>query len=116
MLKILIVEDDVVLALDLAHLLEGMGARPVGPAHDMEMGLAMARSETLDLAILDVNLGLDDSTPIADQLRLRGIPFVIATGYRRQDLPPSLQDAPLLCKPVGRHDLEEIVRSETARR
>jgi DNA-binding response OmpR family regulator len=94
--RILIVEDEALIAMLVEDLLSDMGFQVVGPAMTLDRGLSLARSEQLDAAILDVNLGGVWSYPIADLLVARGIPFLFASGY----------DAPAL----GWNDRATIVR------
>ena len=81
-LNILIVEDEALIALDLAMTLEDAGADISGPCMTVENALAWA--EEADLAVLDVDLRGEDVFPVADRLRLSGTPFIFHTG--RQDL------------------------------
>lgn len=96
--RILIVEDEPIVAMCLEDMLQGLGCLIVGPAARLSEGLALATDEQVDAAILDVNLGKDRSYPIADLLRARSIPFVFATGYGRTDYAMA-PDAGLLEKP-----------------
>lgn len=83
--RILIVEDEPIVAMCLEDMLQSLGCLIVGPAARLSEGLALATDEQVDAAILDVNLGRERSYPIADLLRARSIPFVFATGYGRAD-------------------------------
>ena len=80
--RILLVEDEVLIALSTMDMIEDLGATVVGPAHDLESGLALARTEALDGAVLDVNLNDVRSDPIAAALSDRSVPVLFATGYR----------------------------------
>ena len=80
--RILLVEDEVLIALSAMDMIEDLGATVVGPAHDLDSGLALARTEALDGAVLDVNLNDARSDPIADALSERSVPVLFATGYR----------------------------------
>ncbi|HVY87198.1 MAG TPA: response regulator [Caulobacterales bacterium] len=79
--RILLVEDEFLIAAMAEEMLTDLGAIPVGPAATLDQGLALAAEEMLDGAILDVNLGGARSEPIAAALKARGVPFVVATGY-----------------------------------
>ncbi|MCW1382814.1 response regulator [Novosphingobium sp. KCTC 2891] len=79
--RILIVEDEFIVAAMLGDILEDEGAVLLGPAGTLAEGLALAGGEALDAAVLDWNLGGEPGAPIARALRERGVPFVIATGY-----------------------------------
>jgi DNA-binding response OmpR family regulator len=98
---VLIVEDDFLLASYSAKVLENEGARIVGPAASVEKALALLGSETPDAAILDVNLNGETTLAVADALRVRGVPFIVVTGYGEDDLRSDvLRDAQRLEKPV----------------
>ncbi|MCW3836266.1 response regulator [Sphingomonas canadensis] len=79
--RILVVEDEPVVAMCLEDLLESLGYEPVGPASRLAEGLELARTEALDAAILDINLGGERSTAVAETLAARGVPFAFASGY-----------------------------------
>ena len=81
-LNILIVEDEALIALDLAMTLEDAGADISGPC--MTVANALAKAGDVDLAVLDVDLRGEDVFPVADRLLLSGTPFIFHTG--RQDL------------------------------
>ena len=72
--------------------------------------MALLERERPDFAILDVNLGRERSTPVAEALLARGVPFALSTGYERTQLPESiLRDAPQLGKPVDRQRLVRML-------
>ena len=100
MKNILVVEDEPILALDLCDQLAGAGFAVVGPAFDAAEGLELVARMDCDLAILDVNLGRETSEPVARELRRRGIPFVIVSGYSCEHHPPAFKGAPLVAKPI----------------
>jgi CheY-like chemotaxis protein len=86
--RILVVEDEFMIAEGLTGTLEQCGVEVVGPAPTVEAALALATTEDpLDCAILDINLRGQMSYRIADALRERGIPFVFATGYDAHAIP-----------------------------
>jgi CheY-like chemotaxis protein len=107
--RILVVDDEVLVAYDVAQIVEDLGATVIGPAHDLERGLALADTETIDLALLDVNLGTHLSTPIAERLRDRGIPFVVISGYNRGHIPAVLAGAELLRKPCTPEAIRRVL-------
>jgi CheY-like chemotaxis protein len=98
--RILIVEDESLVAMLLETILEDMGCVPVGPAATVEEGLRMA-SDTgrLDAALLDVNVAGRQVFPIAEALRDRGVPFVFSTGYGEGGLPDEWRGQATLQKP-----------------
>ena len=79
--RILVVEDEVLIAVMVTDMLAGLGATVVGPASTIEAGLALAGSESFDAAVLDINVRGERIDPIADVLDARGIPMLFATGY-----------------------------------
>lgn len=99
--RVLVVEDEILIAMMLEDTLEGLGYAIVGPAHRFADGLAAAESEDIDLAVLDLNLDGQRSLPIADKLAERGIPFIFATGYGEAGLQGLHPDAPVLRKPFS---------------
>jgi CheY-like chemotaxis protein len=97
--RILVVEDEPIVALSLQDMLEDMGFDVIGPAFRVAAALHLAGSEAIDAAILDVNMAGEDSFPVAETLRARFIPFLFATGYGRQGLAPGFESSPVLQKP-----------------
>ncbi|RYD46101.1 MAG: response regulator, partial [Sphingomonadales bacterium] len=79
-LRVLIVEDEPVVAMCLEDILEELGCVTVGPANRLSEGLALAEGP-LDAAILDINLAGERSNAIAQRLHDRSIPFAFASGY-----------------------------------
>lgn len=117
--RILIVEDEPLIALHLQAALEGAGHQVVGPAYGLSDGLELANDQEIDIALLDVSLGRDLSVPIADHLLAKGTPFVFATGYSdRLALPEHLKSVPKLTKPYQFDKvfqlLEEVVAQPAA--
>ena len=102
--RILVVEDEVVIAMMLQDMLAEMGAVVVGPAYNLKSGLELAKYSEIDGAVLDVNLGNGTSADIADVLASRKIPFMLATGYGQAT--DNKHDVPVLQKPCLQHDLE----------
>lgn len=109
--RILVVEDEALLAAELVQLLEAMGHDAVGPATTVEEALRLAAAEThLDAAVLDVNLGGRPSWLIADVLKARGIPFVFATGYGDADgAGPQIRGVRLVQKPFSPSRLTQVL-------
>ncbi len=98
--RVLLVEDEALVAMLLETILEDMGCVPVGPAGTVEEGLAMvADPAPLDAALLDVNVAGRQVFPIAEALRARGVPFVFSTGYGESGLPDEWRGHPTVQKP-----------------
>ena len=79
--RILVVEDEALIAVMVEDMLMDMGSDVVGPAATIEAALALARAETIDAAILDVNVRGERIDPVADVLMARSVPVLFATGY-----------------------------------
>jgi two-component sensor histidine kinase len=110
--RILIVEDEALVALQLQNDLEQAGHHIVGPARSLKHGLMLASQEKIDVALLDVRLGRETSAAIADQLLARNIPFAFATGYSDCPLlPERLREVPKLSKPYMIEELRHVVDS-----
>jgi CheY-like chemotaxis protein len=105
-LRVLLVEDENLVALLLEDMLADLGHSVVGPVARLKKALEIAQREAIDLAVLDVNINGEESYPIADVLAARGIPFVFSTGYGK--LPPQYRDRPTLHKPFQQHDLQRL--------
>jgi DNA-binding response OmpR family regulator len=98
--RVLIVEDEALIAMQLEENLQNAGWRVVGPAPSVCWALQLIERELLDVAILDFWLGDDDSGPIADYLDRCGIPFLFLTGHTAEELPSKLRAKNLLLKPT----------------
>lgn len=97
--RILIVEDEYFIASDLKRALAEEEAVVVGPVSELARGLSLAGGESLDAAVLDVNLEGATSYTIADRLSDRAVPFMFLTGYDGWALPEPYRGAPRLGKP-----------------
>ena len=100
--RLLVVEDEYLVAADLTESLEEMGAQVVGPVGSVEAALEKVRTDghRLDGAVLDVNLRGERVYPVAEALAAHGVPFVFATGYDRAAIPEAFSQAPSCGKPV----------------
>ena len=98
--RVLVVEDESLVAMLLETILEDMGCTPVGPASNVDEGEAIARDTVnLDAALLDVNLAGRQVFPVAAVLKARGVPFVFSTGYGESGLPDEWRGNPTIQKP-----------------
>jgi DNA-binding response OmpR family regulator len=93
--KILVVEDEFLIALELDETLRAAGFQVLGPATSVSAALELLNVERPDAAVLDVNLGGEWVTPVAEALRVKVVPFILATGYVAADLQaePALRGA-----------------------
>ena len=106
--RILIVEDESLVAMLIETILEDMDCIPVGPAANIEEGLRLvADTQDLDAALLDVNVAGQQIFPVADALKARGVPFVFSTGYGEAGLPEHWRGHPTIQKPFT----EDAVKS-----
>ncbi len=112
-LRILLVEDEALIALETRDMLENAGYKVVAYTDRLDGALAAAASEVLDGAVLDVNLAGVAVWPVAEVLRQRGVPFIFLTGlFSGSDLPASCAKAPLLSKPVMPSALIDTLAAE----
>jgi PAS domain S-box-containing protein len=109
-LRVLIVEDEPLIALDLADSLQNAGAGMVLPVGTEKEALKVIEDGEFDAALLDANLHGRSSQEIAAALTRRNIPFVFVTGYAREGLPASFRHAAVLVKPVSDAQLIEAIR------
>ncbi|QUD90881.1 response regulator [Phenylobacterium montanum] len=110
-LRLMVVEDEPMAALEIQDMLGAFGCQIVGVASNLHKGLAIACNEglALDGAVLDINLGGEQVYPVAERLKARGVPFIFSTGYGRAGQAPSFAHIPTLNKPYGPEDLEEML-------
>ena len=108
-MRILVVEDEMVVAFMIEDMLGVLGHEVIGLAMRLPQALELAGSCTADLAILDVNLAGLKSFPVADVLAERGVPFLFATGYGLAGLTPPYDRQPVIKKPFGQEDLASAI-------
>lgn len=109
-LRILLVEDEQLVAMQLRSELEHRGHTVLGPATSLSAGLQLASSSDFDIALVDISLGRDTSAEIAKLLDSRGIPFAFATGYTDGALlPDRLRDRPRIAKPYLIEDVCQVI-------
>ena len=103
--RVLVVEDEVLVAWLLEEMLAELECMVVGPAVRVSQALAMVGTEAIDLAILDVNLNGEKSYAVADALAARRVPFVFSTGYAADSMPDKYRSSLILQKPYSQSDL-----------
>ena len=107
--RLMVVEDELLVRMLLEDILADLGADIAGPYGRLADGLAAARTERFDGAILDFNLAGQLAEPLADLLMARGIPFVFITGYQRDSIDRRYANVPVLAKPVDASALEGVL-------
>ena len=110
-LRILVVEDELMIRMLLEDMLGELGHTVAAAAARIDEALEAAKTAKVDLAILDVNLNGEPISPVADALVARGVPFVFATGYGEHGLPAPYRDRPTLKKPFQLEGLEQMLLS-----
>jgi two-component SAPR family response regulator len=108
--RILIVEDQYLIAADLSRALARLGGVVVGPVASAEAARTELADAEIDLAFLDVNLDGQMVFPLADELERRGIPFIFVTGHDATVLPQRFGTKLRLAKPFTVQSVEEAVR------
>jgi PAS domain S-box-containing protein len=98
--RILVVEDEALMAMEIAHVLTEAGFEVVGPARAVAAALELLKQRGCDAAVLDINLGNETSEPVACELKNRGTPFVTLSGYAKAQHPSIFHGAPALAKPL----------------
>jgi CheY-like chemotaxis protein len=108
--RLLIVEDELLIALELQHIVEQLGGTVIGPAGSVAGALQLLSATTPDAALLDANLEENRVTPVAQACRDRSVPFALVTGYGRLELDePLLQSVPRADKPFDRRAIRKIL-------
>lgn len=108
-MRVLIVEDELVIAMQLKADLEDAGHHVVGPARSVAQALGLANQQ-IDAALIDYRLGRETSVPVAECLIGRNVPFALATGYVDDSIiPEHLRHRPRLRKPYTPSDLQKII-------
>jgi CheY-like chemotaxis protein len=108
-LRILIVEDEALVAMLIEDTLLDLGCTVVSVVSTLDEALARVSSLEFDAAILDVNLNGCKSYPVAFALAAKSVPFLFSTGYGLVAIPDALRDVPVLAKPFEPADLERTL-------
>jgi DNA-binding response OmpR family regulator len=107
--RILVLDDEPLISMLVEGWLVELGYEVVGPARSVQEGLDFVSSAPLDAAILDVNLGDQNSYSVADALKQRGIPFAFATGDGAIDTTLGFADPILLAKPFDFEGVKAVL-------
>jgi PAS domain S-box-containing protein len=108
-MRLLVVEDELLVSMLIQEILGELGATVAGPYARLSDGLAAAKAEGFDGAILDLNLAGESADPLADFLLARGVPFVFITGYQRESIDRRYANVPVLQKPIDAAALEGVL-------
>lgn len=109
--SVLLVEDEVMIRMMVADMLEELGYRIVAEAGDIDEAVRLVQVTDFDIALLDVNVNGKIITPVAEAVMLRDLPFVFATGYGAQGLPEKFRDRPTIQKPFQIETLANTIEN-----
>ena len=107
--SVFLVEDEVMIRMMVADMLEELGYRVAAEAGEINEALKLAQSTDFDFAILDVNVNGKVISPVADLIKARNRPFIFATGYGSSGLPEQYRDRPALQKPFQLETLAQMI-------
>lgn len=113
--RVLVVEDEYLIAEELRQQLEDSGADVIGPVGHLEAALSCAREEQIDFAVLDLNLGGAPAFPLADLLAERAVPMIFSTGYDTISIPPRYAHVTTCIKPLMIGDLVSALEDQLGR-
>ncbi|MBB3656638.1 DNA-binding response OmpR family regulator [Rhizobium sp. BK650] len=114
-LKVLVVEDEGMVALMIEDMLHDLGFKVVASVSRLADARAVAAEVEADLGVLDVNLAGEPSFSVAEILRERQIPFIFSTGYGLSGLPDEFADQPLVGKPFSTSELQQTIEAALSR-
>lgn len=106
-LRVLLVEDEPIIAMTAEDMIEELGCTVVRTASTLEAALEAVEGEGFDFVLLDINLNGVESYPVAERLRAARRPFVFTTGYGSA----AAKDAPVVAKPYRLADLKAAIVS-----
>jgi len=112
--SIFVVEDETLIQMMVVDMLEELGHAVVAEAGRIEDAVRLAHDPGFDIAILDINLGGPTSTPVAEILAKRSVPFVFASGYGQEDIPEGFKNRPMLRKPFQLDGLDRAIQAAVA--
>ena len=114
--RILIVEDNTLVAMGLEDILEGFGCQVVGPVGTVREALVLLKELQVDVAVVDFQLEDGNSGPLADALNANGVPFAISTDAGEGEISSLFPHTPILSKPYNPDELSRVVNSLIASR
>ena len=109
--SVFLVEDEVMIRMMVADMLEELGYRVVAEAGEISEAIRLAQTTEFDFAILDVNVNGKVISPVAELIKLRNRPFIFATGYGSSGLPEEYRDRPALQKPFQLETLAKMIET-----
>lgn len=113
--RVLVVEDEPLIGMDIECAVESFGHEVIGPIAELGEALNVAADESIDFAILDINIRGGNSYTVADILLKRGLPVLLLSGYGKHTLPDGLHEAAHLTKPFTVEGLDDEIRNLCAR-
>jgi CheY-like chemotaxis protein len=113
--RVLVVEDEMMIAMLIEDMLDEFGCKLVGPATNVPRALELIAKENVEIAVLDLNLDGQDTYAIAEALQQKNVPFIFATGYGSTGLRQEYGNRPVLQKPFQARDLESALAEALAR-
>ena len=113
--RVLVVEDEPLIGMDIEDAVEGLGHKVVGPIAELSEAMKLAANAALGCAIIDINIRGGHSYPVADILLGRGLPVLLLSGYGKHTLPERLRGEAHLPKPFTAEQLDREIRNLCAR-
>jgi CheY-like chemotaxis protein len=113
--RVLVVEDDSLVAMFVQTMLTDLGCEVLGPIHELGVALDFVATKTpIDVAVLDLNLDGEPAYPVVDALRAQGVPIIFCSGYGDMGLRASDQGCPVLRKPYRAAELPRVLAEALA--
>jgi len=113
--RVLVVEDELMIRMLLEGMLTDLGHTVAAEAGGIDEAVALAKKETFDVAVLDVNLNGHPVTPVVEILVERGVPFLFASGYGLRGVPEAYRAVPTLQKPFQADALAQAIEAAVSR-
>ncbi|MGE4063527.1 MAG: response regulator [Rhodospirillaceae bacterium] len=107
--RVLVVEDEAIIAMDLEMMLQDEGCDVVATVSSVKAGLDAIAKHEIDVAFLDINLGHEQVFPVADELARKGVPFALLSGHTKAVVPAAHLGRPALPKPYLKKDVLKIL-------
>lgn len=109
--RVLAVEDEGLVAMWLEDLLTDLGCTVIGPANSIEVAIELLAKDSIELAVLDINIAGEKVFPVAERLAARNVPFVFATGYGASGVAEPFAQRPVVQKPYTLEALKRALES-----